>query len=292
MSYRRYPAADPPLPGATGWDAWAEEYATLGAANATYALGKELLHALVDEIAPPPREREAWVLDFHCGAGDDLARLLARGWRAVGCDGSAGMLRAAAARLASDVDRGRLELWHGRAEELGPGSFEGRRFDLVFSTTGGFAYLDDEAFVRAHRQLAGMLAPGGVMVLAHLTPFCPAESLYHLLHLHPVRALQRWRGTVDITLRGERLLMRLRSPGRIRRLLAGVVRVERLTPLLWCTPPFQSGFVPGPRVLAVLRAIERRTRNVSVLAMLADQVVCSARPVDTTPMGGGGRHAR
>ncbi len=284
MSYVRYPCADSPALAATGWDAWAEEYAALSTSHPTYALGKELLHARVDEVSAPPRTRETWVLDFHCGAGDDLARFLARGWHAVGCDGSPGMLRAAAARCGPEAKRGRLELWHGRAEALEPSSFEGRRFNLVFSTTGGFAYVDDDLFVHVHRLLAAMLVPGGVMVMAHLTRFCAAESLFHLLHLRPRRAVERWRGRgrVPVTVRGEQMLMRLRSPGHIRRLLAGVVQLERLTPLLWCTPPFQSGFVPGPRALAVLRAIERRTAHTGALALLADQVVCVARPLDSS----------
>ena len=282
MSYVRYPRAGSPAPAATGWDAWAEDYAALGASNPTYALGKELLHEIVDEVSAPPRSREAWVLDFHCGAGDDLARFLARGWHAVGCDGSLGMLGAAAARCESDASSGRLELWHGWAEELELSSFEARRFDLVFSTTGGFAYLDDELFVRVHRLLASMLVPGGVMVVAHLTRFCAAEGLFHLLHLRPRRAVERWRGRVPVTVRGERMLMRLRSPRHIRQLLAGVLHVWRLTPLLWCTPPFQSGFVPGPRTLTALRAIERQTAHIDALAVLADQVVCVARPLDTS----------
>jgi len=282
VSYQRDRLAGSPPPAATGWDAWAEEYGALGTSNPTYALAKELLHARVDEVAASPLGREAWVLDFHCGAGDDLARFLARGWHAVGCDGSGGMLRAAAARCASEVNSGRLELWRGRAEELEPSSFEGRRFDLVFSTTGGFAYVDDELFVRLHRLLASMLVPGGVMVMAHLTPFCAAESLFHLLHLHPKRAVERWRGRVPVTVRGEQMVMRLRSPRHIRRLLAGVVQLEDLTPLLWCTPPFQSGFVPGPRARAALKAIERRTAHFGALAVLADQVVCVARPLDSS----------
>jgi len=282
VSYVRYRIASSPALATTGWDAWAEEYAALGTSNPTYALGKELLHAKVDEVSAPPLGREAWVLDFHCGAGDDLARFLGRGWHAVGCDGSPGRLRAAAARCVADASSGRLELWCGRAEELGPNSFEGRRFDLVFSTTGGFAYLDDGPFVRVHRLLASMLVPGGVMVIAHLARFCTAESLFHLLHLRPGRAVERWRGRVPVTIRGEPMLMRLRSGRHIRRLLAGVVHLESLTPLLWCTPPFQSGFTPGPRALAALRAIERWTAHIGALALLADQVVCVARPLDSS----------
>lgn len=277
MTFVRYQTGAASPVNTRGWDEWAADYATLGTTSPTYALAKELLHARVDAIVPPPQGRAAWALDFHCGAGDDLAHLLGRGWHAVGCDGSAGMLRAAADRCATELRDGRLELWQGRAETLDPGSFGGRRFDLVFSTTGGFAYLDDAEFVRVHQVLAAMLAPNGVMVIAHLTPFCLAESLYHALHLRPRRAVQRWRGRVAVTVRGEPMEMRLRSADHIRRLLSGVVQIEGLTPLLWCTPPFQSGFAPGPRVLAALRAIEQRTARIGALAHVSDQVVCVAR---------------
>ena len=87
----------------------------------------------------------------------------------------------------------------------------------------------------------------------------------------------RWRRRVPITVRGEPLVMRLRSAGDVRRLLTGVVQIDRLAPLLSITPPFQSGFSPGPRSLAVLRAIERRAARVDALARIADQVVCVAR---------------
>ena len=277
VGYVRYRPAAPPAPARTGWDGWASEYAALGAENPVYTLAKELLHETVDEIASPAAAPR-WVLDFHCGAGDDLARFLARGWNAVGCDGSAGMLRAAAVRCAAALDAGQLELWQGRAEELASDSFAGRRFDLVFSTTGGFAYVDDAELVRVHRLLAAMLAPGGAMVVAHLGPFCAAESLYHLCRLRLRRAIARWRGRVRIEARGEPMLMRLRSPRRVRRLLADVARVERLAPLLVVTPPFQTGFAPGPRALAVLRVLERRAARVDALAAIADQAVCVARP--------------
>lgn len=268
-----------PAPQATGFDAWAADYARLGDENPVYAAAKRRLWRRVDEVAARPAGGEAWALDFHCGAGDDLPRLLARGFRVVGCDGSAGMLQAAAGRCAAELGSGRLELWHGRAEDMDAAPFGGRRFALVFSATGGFAYLDDAAFVRAHRILAGALLPDGVLVAAHLGPFCLAETIQHLLHLRPRRALLRWRGRVPVTVRGEPLRMHLRTPGEVRRLLAGVMRIESLTPLSLWTPPFQSGFTPGPRRLAVLHALEQVTRGVGALAALADQVVCVARPL-------------
>jgi SAM-dependent methyltransferase len=282
VTYERYGFGRIPASGEKGWDAWADDYATLSTTSPTYALGKEILHAAVDRVCPLPSGREAWALDFNCGAGDDLARLVARGWRAVGCDGSAGMIQAAARRSPDALKDGRVELWWGHAEDLTEASFDGRRFDLVFSTTGGFAYVDDELFVRLHRALASMLLPGGVLVIAHLTRFCAVESLFHLSHLRVRRAIERWSGRVPVTIRGEAMVMRLRSPGHIRRLLDGVVALERVSPLLWCVPPFQSGWVPRPRALTVARALERITAQLSAFAMVADQVICVARPLRTS----------
>jgi SAM-dependent methyltransferase len=260
-----------------GWDAWSDDYADLGAKNAGYALGKRLLQSIVDDLAPGAVGRETRVLDFNCGAGDDVARFLARGWHVVGCDGSSGMLRRAAARCAPELDAGRLELFVGQAQELAPTSFGRRAFDLIFSTIGGFAYLDDAGFVDAHRALAEMLAPGGLMVLAHLTPFCLAESAYHLARLAPRAAVKRWRGVVPIEVRGQPMTMHLRSPRRLRRLLTGTVRIERLLPLLVWTPPFQTGFQPRGRVLSWLERLERAATASAPLAALADQAVCVAR---------------
>jgi SAM-dependent methyltransferase len=276
VTYTRYRIGTEPE-ASDGWDAWAAEYAKLGA-NPTYALGKELLHEQVRAIASTP----GLVLDFHCGAGDDVARFLAAGWRVVGCDGSRGMLHAAATRCAAELESGRLELWHGNAEQLERDSLGTRRFDLVFSTTGGFAYLDDDEFVRVHKVLTTMLDPGGVMVIAHLTPFCLSDTLYHALHARVRRAGERWRGRVSVNIRGKPMVMRLRSARKVKKLLENVMQLERLTPLLWCTPPFQSGYVPRPRALRMLRAIERRTARMGVFARLADQVVCVARPLSSS----------
>jgi SAM-dependent methyltransferase len=276
MTFVPFDPSTPAPVAASGWDAWAREYARLGKTNPGYALGKEILHALVDEVAPPPASQASWVLDFNCGAGDDLERFLARGWNAVGCDGSAEMLRCAAERSARERSAGRMELWMGEAADTQACCF-GRQFDLVFSTTGGFAYLDDEAFVRVHRALAAMLRPGGLLVLAHLTPFCVAETLYYLGHGSPRQAVRRWRRELPIEIRGETMRMRLRSPSQLRRLLRDVVRIDAIVPLLVLTPPFQTGFVPRGPTLAALRKVERAVARVTALAAVADQAVCIAR---------------
>jgi len=186
------------------------------------------------------------------------------------------MLREAANRSASELAAGRLELWLGRAEEIVPTSFGPRPFDLIFSTVGGFAYLDDATFVDVHRSLAQMLAPGGAMVLTHLTPFCLAESMYHLTQLSLRAVGKRWRGIVEISVRGQPLTMHLRSARKIRYLLAEAVRIDRMLPLLVCTPPFQTGFRPSRSAVSWLEPLERALTAHPRLASIADQVICIA----------------
>ena len=256
-----------PASASPGWDAWAAEYATLGATRPTYTLGKRLLHALVDEVAPRPGR----ALDFHCGAGDDLVRLRARGWRVAGCDGSPGMLAAAAAHCPD------AELWLGRAEELTPDALGGahRRVVGEHHPAAGSQHRDQGAMGADERGVA-QVGEASRRRQDEIVA-CAAETIYHLARRAPRRAFERWRGEVAVDIRGQPLRMRLRSPAALRRLLAGVVVIERLAPLLVVTPPFQSGYRPGPRALAALRTVEERLRHVAALAWLADQVVCVAR---------------
>jgi SAM-dependent methyltransferase len=281
VSFTRYEPERAPASSASGWDAWAGEYAQLGETNAGYALGKRLLHEIVERFVSFPVDRRLRVLDFNCGAGEDVGRFLARGCQVVGCDGSPGMLHEAAVRNAADLASGRLELWLGQSETLAPASFGSRSFDLIFSAVGGFAYLDDAMFVQVHRVLAGMLAPGGVMILAHLTPFCLADSVYYLSRLSPRAAVKRWRGVVPIEVRGQSLTMHLRSARRIRALLAGHVPIDRVLPLLVCTPPFQTGFRPTGWTASWLQVLDRAAIGFPSLSLIADQVVCIVnRPDD------------
>ncbi|NOX38790.1 MAG: class I SAM-dependent methyltransferase [Calditrichaeota bacterium] len=265
------------LDSSDGFDAWAEEYGRLPATNPIFRLTKELLYRLVLEEICPRLKKQAlpWrMLDFNCGPGNDFPFFLEQGFQVVGCDGSPGMLRVAWKKFSQACQDKRVMLYLGRAERLQPNSFDGQTFDLIFSTTGGFSYLDDEAFVRAHQVLYRMLTAGGVLLTAHLAPVCLSETVYYLFKGHPRLAFRRWSGTLTVNIRGRQQRMWLRSPARVKKLLRGLPRRLMVRPVLCWTPPFQTGYRATGVRLPIHRALEYRSLRIPGLAFVADQVAC------------------
>lgn len=96
------------------------------------------------------------VLDAGCGAGRHLARLRARGCRAVGCDLSAHLLSRAVEERTGTVLRGDL-----RATPFRDGTF-----GLVAGFFSVFGYLETaEDDAALFRELARLVAPGGWLFL-------------------------------------------------------------------------------------------------------------------------------
>ncbi len=143
---------------------------------------------------------------------------------------------------------------------------------MIFSTTGGFSYVDDTEFVREHKVLLGMLKPGGKMLCAHLTPFCFTESLYEFLHLRFARASKRWKGKLKIRVKEKEYIMYLRSATRIERLLKEVGEIQAKYPVLIMTPPYQTGYGPGSKILNLHRKIENILLRSGWAAKISDQV--------------------
>ena len=272
--YQRFqyqPAAAVP----TGWDAYAEDYAKLLSPDTIYSLTKELIHRhVIDHL---DADRPVHVLDLNCGVGNDFPFFLARGWNVTACDGSVGMLNKAHEKYRAEIDAGRITLFLGQMESLDGSSFPESAFDLIFSVTGGFSYISDDEVRAVGETLGGYLAPDGVMIIAHLNKVCPSDMVYQLLHARLRQALIRLRNKLNIQIKGQTYRMFLRGPTKVRRLTPPNLRTEAVLPLLWLTPPYQTGCKPGRQVLRLLRAIEMRTRGVSLLSLIADQVVAILR---------------
>ena len=71
-------------------------------------------------------------------------------------------------------------------------------FDGAFSNFGGLNCLADRRPVA--RGLAGIVRPGGTVVLGLMGPFCPWETGWHLLHGKPRQAFRRFRSGADAQL--------------------------------------------------------------------------------------------
>lgn len=272
--YQRF-EYQPHHPNQTGWDAYAETYAKLLVPDTVYHLTKEVIHRQIADFVTA--DRNCHVLDLNCGVGNDFPFFLARGWKITACDGSVGMLNKACETYRAEVASGQISLFLGQMESLDENSFPGAEFDLIFSVTGGYSYIPDEKMRAVNEVLGNYLAADGLMITAHLNKFCLSDMLYNLLHARVKQAVVRLRNDLKIQIRGQEYSMYLRGPGKVGRLTPNNLQSLDHLPLLWLTPPYQTGYKPGKQMYDLLKTIEMRTRRFSPLACISDQVVAVAR---------------
>lgn len=259
----------------TGWDAYADTYAKLLVPDTVYHLTKEVIHRQIADFVAA--DRNCHVLDLNCGVGNDFPFFLARGWKITACDGSVGMLNKACENYRAEIASGQIKLFLGQMESLDGNSFPGAKFDLIFSVTGGYSYIPDERMRVVNEVLGNYLTADGLMITAHLNKFCLSDTLFQLFHARLKQAVVRLRNDLKIQIKGQEYRMYLRGPGKVGRLTPPNLQSIELLPLLWLTPPYQSGYKPGKQVYELLRTMEMRTRRFSLLACISDQVVAVAR---------------
>jgi len=260
-----------------GWDRYALDYEKLLVPNTVYYLTKQVMHHLVDQHKGTNRNGQVDVLDINCGTGNDFPFFFDRGWSVVGCDGSEGMLNRAYENYHAFINSGKLRLYSGMIEDIGENTFQPRQFDLIFSVTGGFSYVTDEQLVTINNTVSKFLKKDGVLIVAHLNKYCVPEMLYRLSHLkYP---FYRMRNTLEVNIKGEKQIMYLRSVQQLKRLYSETFSEIRTLPLLSFTPPYQSGFSPGTKLLKKFRKLELKNINNSWLCHSADQVVTVCRNV-------------
>ncbi len=114
----------------------------------------------------PDAPADSLIVDICCGEGLLTAALAKRfgACRLVALDGSAEMLKAAAERL-----RATGAYWRTRQMAIGDGGW--RRFDApvhAFVSSLAVHHLDGPGKARLYRDLAGQLAPGGVIVICDI----------------------------------------------------------------------------------------------------------------------------
>lgn len=272
--YRKF-AYQPGHVNSQGWDAYADQYANLLKPDTVYHLTKEVIHRQVAGlITAKPRLH---VLDFNCGTGNDFSFFLAQGWKITACDGSVGMLNKACETYRAEIESGQITLYLGQMETLDGNSFPDAKFDLIFSVTGGFSYVPDDKMRAVNEVLGEYLADDGIMITAHLNKFCLSDTAYQLVHARLKQAVLRWKKNLSISIRSQEFRMFLRGPGKVKQLTPANLHTVKMLPLLWLTPPYQTGFTPPKAILKLLKWIELRTCHLSFFSHIADQVVAVAR---------------
>ncbi|MFJ3497662.1 class I SAM-dependent methyltransferase [Streptomyces sp. NPDC086091] len=147
-----------------GWD---ERYAGQGAV--WRGTPNPQLVSVAEELTP------GRALDVGCGEGGDVVWLARRGWTVTGADFSAAGLARAARHAEEAGVAERTSWWRTDARSF---AADGREFDLV---TTHYLHPSDGAMVRVVRELAGAVAPGGLLLVvghspaAHHTPLTEAH---------------------------------------------------------------------------------------------------------------------
>lgn len=116
---------------------------------------------VVDQLDLRPSDH---VLEVGCGHGV-AAELVVHGLTTgsyTGVDRSSPMIDATAARLARSTHDGRFQLVHGALDSV---DLPGRSFDRIFAANVAAMARPEEV-----ERAAGLLAPGGVLVVSHESP--------------------------------------------------------------------------------------------------------------------------
>jgi SAM-dependent methyltransferase len=254
-----------------GWDKYAEDYSRLLKEKTIYYLTKEVAHKIVSNYISPGKG--VFVLDLNCGTGNDFPFFLKNQWNILGCDGSTGMLNKAYELYETEIKNNQIELFHGQLEDLDNNSFGNRKFDLIYSITGGYSYIDDAAFVHVNSMLSGFLKKDGIMITAHLNNFCLADILYNFITLKFKKTFLRLDKNLKVNIKGVEFRMYLRNVKELKKLTPSKLNLIHIFPLLAFTPPYQTGYHPPKTLYNFHRKLEMLCFRNFFLSRIADQIV-------------------
>ena len=196
------------------------------------------------------------VLELNCGTGEDALFLSRLGVAVLACDASERMIAVAARRMAAESRGAQVQLQVRPSEHIG-GLWNAELFDGAFSNFSGLNCVADLPQVAG--QLAGLIKPGGRLVLCLSSRVCLWETVWYLLHGEPARAFRRWRGTTTASLGENVLQVRYPTLRDIRRYFAPAFVLRSRTGIGVTVPPSYVEHVARKhrKALACLEALDR-----------------------------------
>ncbi|MEX2379633.1 MAG: class I SAM-dependent methyltransferase [Vicingaceae bacterium] len=255
----------------SGWDKYALSYSNLLKPDTIYALTKDLAHSIVKHYIPEGKNRV--VLDLNCGTGNDFPFFLSDGYKIIGIDGSGGMLNKSHEKYKDKIENGQITLYQTMMQNLDKTSFKENQFDLIYSITGGYSYIDDDMLLKVNQILSNYLKKGGFLITAHLTPFSLGETLFYLKYRKFRASLLRLKTTLQVPIKGETQIMYLRSNCKLKKLKTKGLEFCSSHPLLTTTPPYQTNYSPTSAQLKRYSKLEFKRLFKPIYNGIADQVM-------------------
>lgn len=223
--------------------------------------------------------RPAEVLEINCGTGEDALRLAAAGYNVLATDISAGMLAETRRKVSAAGLGDRLVTAQLSAQMLSAARLE-RQFDLVLSNFGGLNCLEPAEMAALAGELAGLVRPGGRVVLVVMPHLCLWEVAWNLPRLRPAAAFRRWsQGPVPAKVGDAAFPVWYYGPDELRCLFQADFECVALRPIGLAVPPsaLEPVFAQHPRAVDCLERIDRSLPGWSALAAASDHMLLDLR---------------
>lgn len=271
---------------AAAFDPAAADYDRDFTRSLTGAAQRRLVRDHLDRrLAEPGRPLQ--VLELTCGTGEDAIHMAGLGHQVLATDLSGAMLARIKAKLAEAKLAGTVRTQQLAVEALAAGEpldavNETEGFDLVFSDFGGLNCIGPEVMAALARRLAGLVRPGGRVILVVMPHLCLWEAGWNLVRLRPRAAFRRLsRGPVTARIGDQPLSIWYHGAAALRQAFAGNFACDTIRPIGLAVPPsaLEPVFARRPGLIARLEAVDRRLARCGWLAGCADHLLIDLRRV-------------
>ena len=253
-----------------GWDRFALDYVNLSIPNSIYSLTKKIMYEIINKNIV--LNEKSQVLDVGCGTGNDFNFFLSKKAHITAFDMSDGMLNKSYEIYKEQIKSKKIILLKGRLEDFDEAAIPSEKYDLIFSITGGFAYIDNTQLVQVFKILKTKLKPHGKIITAHFNRHCLFESLFYLLRLRFKLSNQRNKDQIKVNIKDEKMTMHLYSVQKILNLFSENFKEIKVYPLLALTPPYQTGYKPIKSIFNIHKSLEMKILEFPFFAKIADQI--------------------
>ena len=219
------------------------------------------------------------LLEINCGTGEDALHLARLGVSVVACDLSERMLSVARAKLMAERLRGSVSFHQLASEHISEIAYRAP-FDGVFSNFGGLNCVKDIGAVSD--QLAGLVRPGGQLLLCLCSRFCLIEILYYGLRFRWKQALRRGRGSAQVQVREVQVEVQYPTVGDLKRSFSPWFQLQEIRAVGLVIPPsYLEPWVSRHEFLFhTLIRIDRLLRTLPGLRSLGDHVLLTFKRCD------------